>query len=317
MSSDPAQDAHRVPRLPTLETVAAVAGVSRATVSRVVNGSSRVDPELRRLVEQAVATVGYVPNRAARSLVTRRTDAIGLVVREPVEFGAADPYLAGIVVAASQSLVGTGVHLAVMMACSDDDHSTITTSVRAAHVDGVILVSVHDDDPLPGQLVRAGIPLVLGGRPAAPLGGGGYVDVDNVGGGRTAGQRLTETGRRRLAVITGPADMTAAADRLEGFLAQVAESGLPEPVIVEGAFTRASGERATTELLARRPDVDGIFAANDLMAIGAVRALRDAGRRIPDDVAVIGFDDIELCRYVEPPLTTVHQPAAQQARTMV
>jgi DNA-binding LacI/PurR family transcriptional regulator len=304
-------------RQPTLETVAAVSGFSRATVSRVINGSTRVAPEIRQAVEAAIEQIGYVPNRAARSLVTRRTDSIALVVREAVEFGVADPYLSSVMVAASQSLVGTGIQLAVMMARNDDDHAKLGSYVRGGHVDGVILVSLHDDDPLPGQLARAGVPVVIGCRPWAPLPGTSSVDVDNLGGGRIAAEHLLDRGRTRLAMVVGPMDMTASVDRLDGFRAVVREAGQAPPTIVYGTYTRESGEEGAREVLRRLPEVDGIFAGNDLMAAGVLRVLREAGRRVPDDVAVIGFDDVELSLHTDPPLTTIHQPIAQQARTMV
>lgn len=304
-------------RPPTLETVASLAGVSRATVSRVINDPERVSPDIRSAVESAIERIGYVPNRAARSLVTRRTDSIALVVREAVEFGFADPYLSSIVVAASQSLTGTGFQLTVMMANNDADHAKLGGYVRGGHVDGVILVSVHDDDPLPRALIRAGVPMVLGGRPPSPLEGACYVDVDNRGGARLAARHLLDTGRTRLAMIAGPPDMSAATDRLDGFRAALREAGEPPPTVAYGDFTRDSGQAALTELLRRVPDVDGIFVANDLMAIGAVRALKDAGYRVPEDVAVVGFDDVELAQHTEPPLTTVRQEIAEQARLMV
>ncbi|HET9656243.1 MAG TPA: LacI family DNA-binding transcriptional regulator [Kineosporiaceae bacterium] len=307
----------RSPRrtLPTLATVAAVAGVSPATVSRVINGSTTVAPQIRAAVEDAISTLGYVPNRAARSLVTRRSDSIALVVREQVEFGVADAYLSSTIVAASQSLVGTGFQLVVMMADNDADHAQLANYVRAGHVDGVILVSVHADDPLPQQLLRAKIPTVLSGRPVNPLpAGGSYVDVDNMGGGRLAAQRLIEAGRRRLATIAGPADMTAATDRLAGFRAAVQEAGLQVEAMAVGDFHRASGETAMQQILEREPEIDGVFAASDLMAAGAMRVLRSAGRVVPDDVGVIGFDDVELAQHTEPPLTTIHQPVADVIR---
>lgn len=301
--------------LPTLATVAAVAGVSPATVSRVINGSTTVAPHIRTAVEEAISHLGYVPNRAARSLVTRRSDSIALVVREQVEFGVADAYLSSTIVAASQSLVGTGFQLVVMMANNDDEHTQLANYVRAGHVDGVILVSVHADDPLPQQLLRARIPTVLSGRPVGQLPtGGSYVDVDNIGGGRLAAQRLVGGGRRKLATIAGPTDMTAATDRLAGFRTGVAEAGLKVEAVAVGDFHRASGEAAMQEILAREPDIDGVFAASDLMAAGAIRVLRLAGRGVPDDVAVVGFDDVELAQHTEPPLTTIHQPVAEVIR---
>ena len=302
---------------PTLATVAAAAGVSPATVSRVINDSAPVTPAIRHAVESAVERLGYVPNRAARSLVTQRTDSIALVVREPVGFGIVDPYLSGITVAASQSLVGTGMHLVLMMAQNGDDHAQLAHYVRAGHVDGVMLLSVHDDDPLPRQLLRAGIPMVMGGRPMVPLEGCGYVDVDNHGGARIVAHRLVTAGRSVLGTVAGPMDMAAGVDRLAGFRSALREIGHPPPAIAYGSFTRASGEEAMRTLLKREPDLDAVFAASDMMAIGAISVLKESGRRIPDDVAVIGFDDIELGRHTDPTLTTIHQPIAEQARLLV
>jgi DNA-binding LacI/PurR family transcriptional regulator len=302
---------------PTLATVAAVAGVSPATVSRVINDSAPVTAAIRQSVENAIERLGYVPNRAARSLVTQRTDSIALVVREPVGFGIVDPYLSSMTVAASQSLVGTGMHLVVMMAQNDEDHAELAHYVRAGHVDGVMLLSVHDDDPLPQQLLRAGIPTVLGGRPMTTLEGCSYVDVDNHGGAQIVARRLVEAGRTRLATVAGPMDMTAGVDRLSGFRVALRELGQAPPAVAYGSFTRASGEEAMRNLLRREPDLDAVFGASDMMAIGAMSVLKESGRRVPDDVAVIGFDDVELGRHTDPALTTIHQPIAEQARLLV
>lgn len=307
----------RTPARPaTLVTVAALAGVSPATASRVVNGSARVAPEHRAAVEQAVARLGYVPNRAARSLVTRRSGAVALMVREPVQFGASDPYISGFIVAASQSLAGTGVQLVVMVGQDEGDQATAGAYVRAGHVDGAILLSLHGDDALPHQLRRAGVPVVIGGRPPMEW-DGCFVDVDNLGGGGAAAAHLLTTGRRMVGIVAGPADMTAAIDRRTGARRVLREAGLSDGLVAYGTFTQDSGERATTELLEREPDLDAVFASSDVMALGALRALRAAGRRVPDDVSVVGFDDVEPARYADPPLTTVRQPSHHQARAMV
>ncbi|MFI7676824.1 LacI family DNA-binding transcriptional regulator [Actinophytocola sp. NPDC049390] len=301
---------------PTLDTVAAEAGVSRATVSRVINGSPRVSPEVKVAVESAIAALGYVPNRAARSLAMRRTDSIALVMREPDATVLNDPYLGNIIIATSQTLIGTGVQLVLVNAQNTAEHAQLADYVRSGHVDGVLLASMHDDDPLPRVLLEAGIPTVVGGRPAHPVPGLSYVDVDNVGGAQLAAERLLSSGRRRIATIAGPPDMTAGIDRLTGYRQALAAANRKADRVAYGDFTRESGQQAMATLLDRHPDVDGVFAANDLMAIGALRALRDAGRRVPDDVAVVGYDDIEMARHTEPPLTTIHQPIVDQARTM-
>jgi DNA-binding LacI/PurR family transcriptional regulator len=301
---------------PTLDTVAAAAGVSRATVSRVVNGSPRVSPEAKDLVDRTIAELGYVPNRAARSLVKRRTDSVAMVLREADATVLADPYLASIVIATSQALAGTGVLLVLVNARNDAEHGRLADYVRSGHVDGVLLASMHADDPLPQILIRAGVPTVVGGRPDRPIPGLAYVDSDNVGGGQSATERLIAAGRTSIATIAGPPDMTAATDRLTGYHRALAKAGQRAGQVAYGRFTRVSGEEAMTELLERAPDLDAVFAANDMMAVGALRSLRAAGRRVPEDVSVVGYDDIELAQHTEPALTTVRQPIAEQARTM-
>jgi DNA-binding LacI/PurR family transcriptional regulator len=301
---------------PTLDTVAAEAGVSRATVSRVINGSPRVSPEVKVAVESAIALLGYVPNRAARSLAMRRTDSIALVMREPDATVLGDPYLGNIIIATSQTLIGTGVQLVLVNAQNTAEHAQLADYVRGGHVDGVLLASMHDDDPLPRVLLEAGIPTVVHGRPSRPLPGLSYVDVDNVGGAQLAAERLLSAGRKRIATIAGPQDMTAGLDRLAGYRRALAQAGRKADRVAYGDFTRESGQLAMTALLERHPDLDAVFVANDLMAVGALRSLRDAGRRVPADVSVVGYDDIEMARHTEPPLTTIHQPIVDQARTM-
>jgi len=301
---------------PTLESVAAISGVSRATVSRVINGSDRVTEEARRAVHDAIARVGYVPHRAARSVTTRRTDSVALVVREPVQFGMADPYLAVLVTTASQALVGAGLQPVVMMAADDADHVRLADQVRDSHLDGVLLIAVHDDDPLPEQLVRAGIPLALAGRPPAPLAGASYVDIDNAAGAALAAEHLLATGCRRLAVVAGPTDLSSSADRLAGFRAAVRAAGVRSPTVEHGGLTVETGRRAAGEILHRQPEVDAVFAASDPMALGTLRVLRRLGRRVPDDVAVIGFDDSAAAPLADPPLSSVHQSPEEMGVAM-
>jgi DNA-binding LacI/PurR family transcriptional regulator len=301
---------------PTLEQVAALAGVSRATVSRVVNGSPRVRPEVRAQVERAVAKLGYVPNRAARSLVTRRADSIALVVSEPHARFFSEPFFAGMVRGVSAALAETGVQLLLLIAQGLPDRSRLERYVVGGHVDGVLLASLHGDDPLPGSLQRAGVPAVLVGRPPgeAPA---SYVDADNRGGARKAVEHLAGRGRRRIATIAGPPDMGVGLDRLDGYRDGLAAAGLTGAgeLVETGDFTEESGAAAMARLLTRpgRP-VDAVFAASDLMAAGALRALRTAGRRVPDDVAVVGFEDSAVARYAQPPLTTVRQPIEEMGR---
>jgi DNA-binding LacI/PurR family transcriptional regulator len=301
---------------PTLEQVAALAGVSRATVSRVVNGSPKVSPVVRAQVERAVARLGYVPNRAARSLVTRRADSIALVVSEPHARFFSEPFFAGMVRGVSAALAETGVQLILLIAHDLPDRGRLERYVVGGHVDGVLLASLHGEDPLPSILERAGVPAVLVGRPADPA-PATYVDADNRGGARKAVDHLVARGRRTIATISGPLDMGVGLDRLDGWRDGLAAAGLKEAgdLVEAGDFTEEGGAAAMGRLLARpgRP-VDAVFAASDLMAAGALRALRAAGRRVPDDVAVVGFEDSVVARFAQPPLTTVRQPIEEMGR---
>jgi len=301
---------------PNLEQVAALAGVSRATVSRVVNGRATVAPELRVRVERAVSQLDYVPNRTARSLVTRRADTVALVVSEPDERLFGDPFFSDIVRGVSQELTRAGIQLTLMMAQSYPDLDRIERYLRSAPIDGVLLISEHaTHDPLPRSLTRAGTPVVIGGRPLHPGAPTPYVDNDNVGGARQATQHLLQRGRRVVGTIAGPPDMAAGMDRLAGYRAALGRS-FRKARVERGDFTTESGQAATARLLERVPDLDAVFVASDLMAIGAVRALRQSGRRVPDDVAVVGFDDIQLAAFAEPALTTVKQQTVLQGRLM-
>ncbi|GIJ07535.1 LacI family DNA-binding transcriptional regulator [Micromonospora andamanensis] len=298
---------------PTLEAVARRAGVSRATVSRVVNGSTTVAEPIQEAVRQAVAELGYVPNLAARTLVTQRTDSIALVMpEEATRVFSDDQVFPGIIRGAAQELEAADKQLVLMLAGSPAGHERVARYTTGRHVDGVLFASLHGADPLPARLAALGIPVVCSGR---PLDGADvpYIDVDQVGGVTLAVRHLIDSGRRRIATIAGPQDMVAGIERLAGYRDTVLAAGLPEMVAV-GDFTRESGAAAMRELLAAHPDLDAVFAASDLMAHAALRTLREAGRRVPEDVAVIGFDDIETAAYTDPPLTTVRQPIVELGR---
>jgi DNA-binding LacI/PurR family transcriptional regulator len=301
---------------PTLERVATRAGVSRATASRVVNGSEKVTPEIREAVRRAIAELGYVPNPAARSLVTQRTDLFAFVVPEPAgRVFSDDLFFPGLIKGAAEELEKADKQLVLTLATAPTSHARIERFVGAGHVDGVMIASMHGADPLPNSLHRMGIPVVANGRPlgTSPI---PYVDVDHAGGVQSAIAYLLGQGRRRIATIAGPQDMVAGMDRLAGY--RKALTGVRRRSLVAvGDFTRESGAEAMRTLLDDDPELDAVFIASDLMADGALRTLRQAGRRVPDDVAVIGFDDVEVARYTEPPLTTVRQPIAEIGRSLV
>jgi DNA-binding LacI/PurR family transcriptional regulator len=299
---------------PTLDAVAARAGVSKSTVSRVINDVSTVAPRIRDVVLEAVRELGYVPNAAARNLVTRRSDAVALVVSDPPKgLVSDDPMFSAVVRTASRELEAAGKQVVLMLAGSEESRERVERYIAAGHIDGVMLVSMHGADPLPALLARRGVPMVSFGKSAAAV---PYVENDNVGGAVLAARHLLQLERRRIATITGPMDMTASQDRLAGYRGIVREAGR-RAIVALGDFTRVSGAAAMRELLDDDPQLDAVFAANDLMAIGALHALREAGRRVPDDVAVVGFDDIEAALYTAPPLTTVRSPMDAQALATV
>lgn len=262
---------------PTLEAVAARAGVSRATASRVVNGGDGVREPLVERVRRAVEELGYVPNQAARSLVTRRHDAVAVVIAEPETRVFADPFFALQLRGISKELTAHDSQLVLLLTEGRDDHARVGRYLAGGHVDGALVFSLHLDDPLPELIHGAGVPTVFGGRP--DWGDGArravYVDSDNRGGAREAVRHLVGLGRTRVAHITGALDQTSAVDRLDGFRDVMGDA---DPrLVVEGDFTPAGGERAMRELLERCPDVDAVFAANDLTASGVLRVLRERG----------------------------------------
>jgi DNA-binding LacI/PurR family transcriptional regulator len=314
---------------PTLEHVAKVAGVSRATVSRVINGIRNVDPQLQQTVQAAIEATGYVPNHAARSLVTRRTGSIALIVSEAEDSSFNDPFLGRVFTDPFFGRVVSGilgvlrpraVNLVLMLAENDESRTQLVGYLRQGHVDGVIIISTHTRDTLPQLLTEAGVPAVLSRRPSQPI-PISYVEAAQHTGAILAADHLVARGCQRVATITGPLDRPASQDRLAGFREGMARHGYAYVPSVEGNFTQESGERAMEQLLAEYPGVDGVFVANDLMAQGALYVLHDHGIRVPEDIAVIGFDDNSAARVCRPPLTTIRQPledmAAEMARLLL
>ena len=301
----------------TLEVVAHASGVSRATVSRVVNGDKRVNPSTRVTVESAIERLGYSPNRAARSLVTRRSDSIGLVIPEPTTRLFGDPFFPRLVRGISEMLAASSLQLVLFFPQSRSDEERLRAYLVGGHVDGALLVSLHGDDPLPGYLVNADIPVVVGGRP--PSGKSvSYVDMDNVDGARMAVEHLASIGRRHIATVAGPRDMAVAADRLQGYREALANAGIDhDPELeVSADFDQDIARQLVGELLVTHPEIDAIFAASDLMALGVLQALRAAGRTVPADVAVVGFDDSTVALAADPPLSSVRQPIEEMGREM-
>ena len=298
---------------PTLEDLASAAGVSRSTASRAINGGSKVSAQAQAAVDAAIVALGYTPNRAARSLVTRRTGSVALVIPEPDARVMMDPYFAAVITGVNEALRDTDLQLVLLMSRAGDDSARTIRYLRGGHVDGAIVVSHHRADDWVETLGATGLPTVFIGRPWDTSSGIPYVDLDNFEGGRLAARHLAGIGRSRLATVAGPPDMTAAVDRLEGWLQGLREAGVEPGPVMHGDFTTAGGAAAAKSLLAGTPDVDGIFAASDLMALGVVDTLRTAGRRVPDDVAVVGFDNHPIQAANGLGLTTVAHPVADIA----
>ena len=301
---------------PTLEAVAAAAGVSRSTVSRVVNGSDRVSPDVVAAVSAAIDRLKYVPNRAARSLANRQTMAIALVVPEDTSRFFGDPFFAEIVLGITQGLEDSDYVLNLQLASPTAPSEKTIRYLLGGNVDGAIVVSHHSGDEFFTTLDET-IPVVFGGRPYHPdLHANHFVDVDNAAGAAMGTQYLIDLGRTTIATISGPTDMQAAVDRTEGFLRAVRAAGLPDHLIAQGDFSMAGGAAAMRELLERAPGIDGLFVASDLMATGALGVLRDHGIAVPQQVAVVGFDDSSAATSGQIRLTTVHQPSREMGVEM-
>jgi DNA-binding LacI/PurR family transcriptional regulator len=298
---------------PTLEMVAALAGVSRATVSRVVNHVPSVDEDIAAKVRQAILAVNYTPNRAARSLASRRPNSVTLIVPESTSKVFADPFFASVVQGVALYLGETDYTLNMVIASEAKPEKT-RAFLLGGNVAGALVVSHHAGDRSWTHLSDY-IPMVFAGR---PLGEGAryYVDVDNEAAAAGATRVLVEGGRTNIGTIAGPQDMPPGIDRLTGWRSAMAEAGFEDSLVEYGDFTLASGAKAMRRLLASGRPVDGLFVANDQMAAGAYTVLQERGLRIPQDVAVVGFDDDSFATSVNPPLTTVHHPIIEMGKKM-
>ncbi len=315
MSSAEARRAARRAR-PTIEDVADLAGVSRGTVSRVLNGGRNVSPAALTAVRTAISRTGYVVNPHARSLAAQRSRSVAFVLSEPQERLFEDPNFGVLLRGCTQALAGHDMSLLLSVAGTDPDRKRVARFVAAGHVDGVLLVSSHAGDPVTAELVSRGVPLVICGVPPGYEGRVAHVAADDRGGARLMTRYLAEVGRRRIGMVTGPMDGPGGPQRLAGYRDVMGGAAAPE-LIAHGDYSEASGLSATEQLLRHVPDLDGLFVASDLMAHGAMRALARAGRRVPDDVAVGGFDDSPAAVTTDPPLTTIRQPWRRISSEMI
>lgn len=293
----------------TLEMVGKLAGVSRSTVSRVINGAPEVSPKTISAVENAIAELGYIPNRMAQSLASKRAAVVTALIPERVQRVFGDPFFGTIIAGIDAYLADTPLVLNLMMT-SDGGFSKALSYLAGGQSDGVLVLSHHSSHKLV-QALEKRIPVVYGGRPFENAASRTFVDVDNFAGGIKATEHLISLGRNRIAMIGGSPDMPSAEDRLSGFREVAGAAGVLGPVKI-GDYSAASGSEAVRQMIDSGEHFDGLFAANDLMARAAVDELLARGYSVPGDVAVVGFDDSEAAVGAHPFLTTVRQdPFAQ------
>ena len=306
-----------VSKRPTIRDVAVVAGVSHGTVSRVLNGRKWVSPEAKNAVESAIKKTGYRVNPHARNLATSKSNSVAFLLTESQQLLFEDPNFSMLVRGTAQALAVKGISLVLIIAGSPAEQARATNYITAGHVDGVLLAfSSRFGNPLVESLLNANIPMVACGQPLGFEGRLGCVSADDVNGAKKMVDYLKSVGRSRIAIIAGPDDTPGGVGRLVGYEKSLGEA-YEERFVSYGDYSRISGEHAMKELLAKSPDLDAVFAANDAMAAGAITALKAAGKRVPEDVAVGGFDDSVIATQTDPQLTTMHQPFDRISTEMV
>jgi LacI family transcriptional regulator len=292
----------------TLEDIGRLAGVSRSTVSRVINDQDSVSPDARHRVQEVIRRTGFSPNAAARSLASNKTGVLGLIIPSRVHTLFDDPYFGRLIQGITRASNQAGTTLSLFLFENEQEEEEVYPRVvMSGMVDGLILTASRMDDPLLDRLEGGSLPFVMVGRPDRP-GEISYVDADNVGGARAAAQHLCDLGYERIGYLGAPMSTTAGVDRHRGFVDGLTAGGrtLDPHLRSDGDFSEISGYRAMQEIIAQRPEA--VFIASDTMALGALRALRDAHIEVPGDVAIVSFDDLPAAQTSDPPLTTVRQP---------
>jgi DNA-binding LacI/PurR family transcriptional regulator len=291
---------------PTYSVIALAAGVSEATVSRVLNGDESVHPDRAKRVHEAVDKLGYRKNRVASALASGRSGLIAVVIDDDVSVFS-DPFWGTVTSGVSRVLSENGLHTVLMVSPVGSVDGGVANYLKSGEVDGAIFFVLHSD-ALVNNLKKTGLPMVIAGTPHSSL-DIPFVDTDNFGGAYAATKHLINQGCKKIACITGDIGTTAAKQRLDGYLQAFRETGgVPaKGLICEGDYSLQSGMDHARKLLETHPDVDGIFASNDLMAAGAVTVLQDLGRMVPEHVRVVGFDDAVIAQTTRPALTTIRQ----------
>ncbi|PSL39322.1 LacI family transcriptional regulator [Labedella gwakjiensis] len=305
------------PRRPTVSHVAAEAGVSRGTVSRYLNGGHWVSPEAEAAVAAAIRKTGYRINPHARSLATQRTNSVAFLLTETFERLFEDPNFARLMRATSAALAERDVSLVFILAGSPAERRRARDFITQGHVDGVLLVSSHQGEPgLIEEIHRAGVPIIACGVPLGFERKLGWVAADDEAGAREMTAYLRSLGRSRIATIAGPRDTSGGVQRLVGFRSELGDD-FDADLVEHGDYSEASGRAAMSALLDRDPTIDAVFAANDLMAAGALAVLAERGISVPERIAVGGFDDAAVATETRPALTTMRQPFDRISQEMV
>lgn len=307
---------HQAARRPTIEDVARVAGVSRSTVSRVLNGGLHVRPEAMAKVNTAVGALSYSVNQAARNLASGRTGSIAFVISEQGEHLFGDPNFGVLVRAFSRELRSRGQHLLVTTAQDYGEEAFLGDYLTAGHVDGALFALPREGETLLRRVAKSSLPLVVQGQPLGFEQELSWVAIDDETAAFEAVSYLLDQGRSRIGTITGPVNTSSGRHRLDGYRRAVG-TGSPHSLVSLGDWSPASGRAGAQQLLELHPQLDGLFVASDLMAVAAMAVLKESGRRIPEDVAVVGFDDSAAAVLADPPLTTMHQPFEQSAAESV
>src|SRR5690625_263193 len=291
-------------RRPTINDVAAAAGVSRGTVSRYLNGRKWVSSEAQKAIEGAIQQTGYRANQHARSLVTGRTNALAFLLAEPQDVLFNDPTYTPLLRGAAEESSRQHKTLTLLVASTPEERESVVSYMASGHVDGAMLISSRENDPLVDLLLENQIPVVSCGVPLGRSHEVASVSVDETGGAQEMVEHLQQKGRERIAMITGPLDLPGGRLRLDGYREAVG-ADYDAALVVSGDFSHDSGVTAMQELLARDVPFDAVFAASDAMAAGAITVMRRAGIRVPEDVAVGGFDDSGLATNIEPALPKI------------
>ncbi len=302
----------------TIEEIARLANISRSTVSRVLNNHPNVRPAVRERVLRVINEQGYAPSAAAQSLASRRTRVIGLLIPSTVSEIFSDPFFGAAIQGITEAATQSGYFVMLSMVTVDMEKGFYERILRSRHFDGVLMLSSHIDDPILPLLRRDKVPLVLiGNHPYfQDL---TWVDAEQREGAHQAVTHFISLGHRRIASITGPLYMVAGLERRDGYKQGLLEAGLPilPELIEEGNWTQQSGYNAMQKLLRLPHPPTAVFVASDTMALGAIRAVHEAGRTIPDDVATISFDDLPVATYSNPPLSTIRQPITEMGALAV